>query len=221
MLDGSLKESEHTGSPAAVKRSRGCTPFVSVGVAAGVTACLVASGVAERLPALAWAAAYLFFVIEHDVRTLRIPNWLNFSAFAVVMLFSLVNGGLEGLGFALGGAGLAFALLFPVFALGWLGAGDVKAMMVLGALWGGSALPGLLWWMVVVGGGLALALVVVRGGLLDLLRRWGQFVKTLFYTRKLIYIPPSPGTAAAGGLPFAVAMGLGVAAHQLWGAPWA
>ena len=44
--------------------------------------------------------------------------------------------GAVGLGYALAGAGVALGVLFVPFVLRWLGAGDVKAMMVLGALWG-------------------------------------------------------------------------------------
>lgn len=222
-MDEKLKQmSTDNSHSATASNSRDlCSPVTSVAVAAGVTACLLGSGEAERLPTLAWAAVFLFLVIEYDVRTLRIPNWLNFSALAIALASSALFGGLAGLGTALGGAGLAFMLLFPAFAMGWLGAGDVKAVMVLGALWGAPVLPGLLWWMVVAGGLLAIALLTLCGGLPDLVRRWGRTLATFFFTRQIIYFAPRPGTPAAAGLPFGVAMGLGIAAHQMWGVPWA
>jgi prepilin peptidase CpaA len=212
---------DRSGAPPAVRPASLCSPITSVAIAAGVVGCLVGSGEVERLPALGGVAAFLFLVIEHDVRTLRIPNWLNFPAMLLALVYAAAIGGLAGLGDALGGIGLTFALLFPAFAMGWLGAGDVKAAMVIGALCGAARMPGLLWWMIVAGGSLALAFVVLRGGLLDLLGRWGRSVAAFCLTRQWVYLPPREGSAAAAGLPFGVAMGLGAAALQLWGAPWA
>jgi hypothetical protein len=37
-------------------------------------------------------------------------------------------------------------------------------------------------------------------------------------TRRVTYFGPAEG--ATTGLPFAVAMGLGAAAYQVWGMPW-
>jgi Flp pilus assembly protein protease CpaA len=112
-------------------------------------------------------------------------------------------------------------LLFGIpFAFGCLGAGDVKACMVLGALWGPVALLGAAWWMVVTGGVLAILIVAARGGLLDLIRRWSR---SLYYTvrlGRLTYLTPDASSAAACGLPFAVAIGVGAAAFQHWGNPW-
>jgi prepilin peptidase CpaA len=112
------------------------------------------------------------------------------------------------------GAGLMFAILFPAFAFRALGAGDVKALMVLGALWGPAmAIPALVW-MAAAGAVLAIGRVVVNGELGDLLRRWTTTVKLTFMARKIQYIPPADGSAAASGIPFAVAMGVGAIAFQ-------
>ncbi len=197
-----------------------CSPVTSMAVAAAVVACVVSSGEIERLPALGWVAAFLFLVVEHDVRTLRIPNWLTFPALALALAAAAVQGGFAGFGVAFGGTALAFLILFPAFAFGWLGAGDVKAAMVLGALCGAAAMPGLVWWMFVAGGALAIALVAAQGGLPDLLRRWGHTLSTFVLTRRWSYVGPAADSTVSTGLPFAVAMGLAVSALQLWGVPW-
>lgn len=190
-------------------------------VAALVVAGFVFSSSQTPLPALPWAAAFLFFAIQQDVRSLRIPNWLTLPALALALALGGVTGGLAGFGTALAGAGLALAILFVPFACNALGAGDVKAGMVLGALWGVEAFLPAFWWMVVAGGVLALVLVAASGGLPDLLSRWARSAKYSLYLRKIVYFQPGEQTAAAGGLPFAVAMGLGGVAQQLWGTPWA
>jgi prepilin peptidase CpaA len=151
---------------------------------------------------------------------MRIPNWLTIPSLVAVIAARAYAGAWPEMLGALAGTGLAFGLLFVPFALRWLGAGDVKAVMVLGALWGGGLLLPVLWWMLVAGGLLAAVMVAAGGGLPDLVRRWTMTAFTSLAMRRWSYFGPAPGTAAARGLPFAVAMGLGACAYQLWGSPW-
>ncbi len=195
-------------------------PGVSHAVALLVSAALLASAQEAPLPALGGAAVFLMLAVEQDVRRMRIPNWLTLPALLGALGYAGFAGGLLGLGTALFGALTGFAILFVPFLLRWLGAGDVKAVMVLGALWGAPVLLPVLWWMVVAGGLLALAVLITRGGFLDLLARWRDSARITFATRSWTYFQPQAGSVAAGGVPFAVAIGLGAAAFQLWGTPW-
>jgi prepilin peptidase CpaA len=182
---------------------------------------LVTSGSEGSLPTFGWAAAFLFAVVEEDVRRMRIPNWLTLPALAGALTYAAWVGGWTGLLYGLGGAAAGFALLFGPFAARWLGAGDVKAVMVLGALWGASVVLGLVWWMVLAGGLLGFAVLTVRGGLSEATNRWFRTVHMLVAARKFAYFPPGPEAIAAGRMPFGVAIALGVAGYQLWGVPWA
>jgi prepilin peptidase CpaA len=173
------------------------------------------------LPATAWAAAFLFLAIERDVRSMRIPNWLTGGGLAAALALAGATRGMVGAGFALAGAVAALAVLFVPFALRWLGAGDVKAMMVLGAFWGHELVLPTLFWMFIAGGALALALVAARGELADLATRWGRSLWITLSTGRPTFFAPAPGSAAGGGLPFAVAIGIGASMYQLWGFPWA
>jgi len=118
------------------------------------------------------------------------------------------------------GAGTALAVTFVPFALRWLGGGDVKASLVLGALWGSGDFLCAFWWMVIIGGVLAVMLVAAQGGLPDLLRRWLNSARITLASRRLTYFGAPAHAVARAGLPFAVCMGLGAAAYQLWGTPW-
>jgi prepilin peptidase CpaA len=189
--------------------------------AALVVACLFwSSTVGEPLPALGWAAAFLCLAIHQDVTRLRIPNWLTFPALAAAVTTAGITLGTHALAASLFGAGTALAILFFPFVSGWLGAGDVKATMVLGALWGSADLVGALWWMLVAGGLLALVVISLRGGLFEMLRRWLNSAQMSVQCRRIVYVGAPEGSTARSGLPFAVAMGLGAAAYQFWGAPW-
>lgn len=205
--------------PLATRRGLGL-PGASHAVALLVSALLLWSGQEAPLPALGGAAAFLLLAVEQDVRRMRIPNALTLPALAGALGYAAWSSGASGLLTALLGAGVAFAVLFVPFLLRWLGAGDVKAVMVLGALWGAPLLLPVLWWMVVAGGVLALGALGVRGGLLDLLARWRDSARVTFATRRWTYFRPRAGSMAAGGVPFAVAIALGATAFQLWGTPW-
>ena len=168
-------------------------------------------------PSIWWAAGFLFVVAEEDMRTRRIPNWLTAPALAVSLLLCTWSGGWSGAGTSLLGAVTAFTLLFPAFLLRWMGAGDVKSLMVLGALWGPLTLLGTLWWMLVAGGLLALVSASAQGRLLKIFRSWGYALSMSLASRRIVY----KGTnSVASGIPFGVAMGLGAIAYGLWGLPW-
>ena len=61
------------------------TEISAAAVAALVVACLVLSSSHMPLPALPWAAAFLFLAIQQDVRGMRIPNWLTLPSLVVAI----------------------------------------------------------------------------------------------------------------------------------------
>jgi len=185
-----------------------------------VAGLVLASPPPDRLPPFLGAAGYLLLAVESDVRCLRIPNWLNAAGLIAALGLAGWLGGLSGLGLALAGAGAALVIGFALFALGVIGAGDAKGVAVLGALFGLPALPGVLWWTTLAAGTLGIALILSRGEALDFARRWWLMALAFLLTRKPHYMPPASESAAATGLPFAIAMGLGTAANQVWGTPW-
>lgn len=68
-----------------------------------------------------------------DYRSNRIPNWLVLCFALSGVIFHVLTGGWSGLGLSLGGLGLGLAVLFPLFAIRAMGAGDVKLLAALGA----------------------------------------------------------------------------------------
>ena len=68
-----------------------------------------------------------------DLRSRRIPNWLTFGAAAAALVFHAVNGGGGGAVRSLGGCAAGIVLLVLPYALGGMGAGDVKLVGALGA----------------------------------------------------------------------------------------
>lgn len=101
--------------------------------------------------------------VVFDVRTRRIPNLLNFGAAAAALVFAFVAAGLPGAGTAAAAWLLGAALFFPVFALGGMGAGDVKLLAALAAWLGPMDAVYLALFTSMAGGVAALALAVGRG----------------------------------------------------------
>lgn len=158
--------------------------------------------------------------VEEDVRARRLPNRLTGFGLGAALLHAAWTAGIGGLLTALAGAAAGLAVLGVPFALRWLGAGDVKAAIALGALLGAESLASVLTWSTLFAGGIAFVLLATQGGLADLLRRWtASFLQSLAL-RRPCYLGPAAGSPAASGLPFGVALALGIAAHQTWGSTW-
>jgi len=190
---------------------------LAVATGALLAAPVLASGwvASMPLPILGWAAAFLFLAVERDVHCQRIPNWLTFPTLAAALLYGAFSGGSDAALDALLGAVAGFALLVLPYSLGALGAGDVKATMALGSLFGATDVASVVLLAIAFGGAFALLRLAREGGLVELGRRWLHSLATSLVTRRLVYFPPAPGAAAARGIPFAVAIALAVTAHQL------
>ena len=68
-----------------------------------------------------------------DIRTARIPNLLTFGAAAAALVYLSASNGWPGLAEAIEGWGVGVLLFAPFFALGGMGAGDVKLLSAIGA----------------------------------------------------------------------------------------
>ena len=116
---------------------------------------------------------------------LKVPNWLTFPLILSGWLLGVLHNfqalpestGVGGIGAALAGTFLGMALLYPVYLIGGMGAGDVKMQMGfgswIGAFYGLAASetqPGalsIIFWAfsiaVIVGGVIAAGMILVRG----------------------------------------------------------
>jgi prepilin peptidase CpaA len=144
----------------------------------------------DNWPLLLLCAAMVLAAVI-DGWKLKVPNWLTFplilSGWALGLAHDvglLAGTGEGGIGAALAGTGVGFALLLPVYAVGGMGAGDVKMQMGFGSwvgaffgLWPGL---GVIWWAfvvaVLIGGLIAVAMIAVRG----------QYRRNLANTREIV-----------------------------------
>ena len=100
-----------------------------------------------------------------DGRSLRVPNWLTFHFLIAGLIYAFLKGGSALFLTSLAGAGVGLLTLLPLYAIGGMGAGDVKLMAGLGAWLG----PWLVLWAFVAtamtGAVMAAAMIVYSGAL--------------------------------------------------------
>lgn len=132
----------------------------------------------EQLSHAAFAVSLLGGV--HDLLTRKIPNWLTFPAMFVgvaaqVWVFGWA-GALDGsLGLLLG-----FVLFFPIYAFGYMGAGDVKLLMAVGAWLGWHNCLKIAVVSVIFGAVYAFFEIIWRGRLMAVAYNTYSFLRALF-----------------------------------------
>ena len=140
----------------------------------------------------------------------RIPNWLILLGLLVGLLLHL-PGGVRQLLESVAGLALGILIFFLPFALGWLGAGDVKFMGVIGAMLGVGWIPRILFYSALAGGLLAVFAIFTKGVNIQLLRRTWRDIKLLLVSRGAMLPEPiaAKEESRASTIPYGVAIGVG------------
>jgi prepilin peptidase CpaA len=122
-----------------------------------------------------------------DIRSRRIPNWLVLAGLVVGVGWNVYAWGVvgkdSGLLRAAEGLGLGFILYFPLYLIRARGAGDVKLLAAVGAVVG----PGNCLWIflltAVLGGVLAIILLMFRGRMRKTFFNVGMIIEDLVHFR--------------------------------------
>lgn len=115
-----------------------------------------------------------------DLRSRNIPNWLTLGGIGAGLAVHAFLDGWTGLKFSGAGLGLAALIFLPLFALRFLGGGDVKLMAAVGALAGLQNLIGIFIVDTILGGAAALVLMVVKGRMKKTFANMGRLISSLF-----------------------------------------
>jgi prepilin peptidase CpaA len=111
-----------------------------------------------------------------DLRDGRIPNVLTFGSLVLALIVHGLLPQGHGWGHALLGLLAGGAIFFPFFALGGMGAGDVKLMAALGAWLGWQPALFVAMYGAVAGGVLAIVVALASGYLRQALTNLGQLL---------------------------------------------
>src|SRR6188474_970755 len=119
------------------------------------------SAIAEHWTA--WLVTVVLIVAAViDGFELKVPNWVTFPFILGGWLYSTLAFGWEGLGWSLLGTVIGLALLLPAYAIGGMGAGDVKLLAGVGAWIYGTNTVYAFSVSAIVGAVLAVALVLAN-----------------------------------------------------------
>ncbi len=152
-----------------------------------------------------------------DIVSHRIPNVLLAPALITALLVGATMGGLAGVVTALCGLGIGLAMLLPLYAMGAMGAGDVKLLGVAGAFLGpyGALITGVMTFIAgAIFGLLWISWRALRPTLESLLAR-------LMETRQRVANTPAPAIAGRRKSSFAYAPAIATgAAFAIWQQGW-
>lgn len=115
----------------------------------------------------------------YDFRFRRIPNWLNLAGVLAGITVNTWISGLSGLKSSAAGLGLAFAVYIVLYLLRAMGAGDVKLMAALGAIAGPDAWIRIFLLACILGGVIAIILLLTKGRVATTLWNVGFILKEL------------------------------------------
>ncbi|MBN6188056.1 prepilin peptidase [Aneurinibacillus sp. BA2021] len=150
-----------------------------------------------------------------DIRYRRIPNLVTLPGIAVGLLLNAVQGW-DPFVSALGGFLTGTALLFIPFALGGMGAGDVKLLACIGAFFGVRFVLVTAIFMGLVGGVLALFFMLKDGTLRMTCRRLIWMFAGMAGTHPLFRTETNPGKAGAFPYGIAIVIGCGIAGFYFY-----
>ena len=121
---------------------------------------------------------------------LRVPNWITFPLIISGWVYSTAYFGWAGLGWSLLGTAIGLMLLLPAYAIGGMGAGDVKLLAGVGAWAWGAATVYAFCVSAVVGGVIAIGMVLWR-------RDWHHHLHQFWNITNEILEVRDPNTLAA------------------------
>jgi prepilin peptidase CpaA len=145
-----------------------------------------------------------------DIKTHRIPNYLTFGTALAGLACGLIFHGWHGLANAFLGMLLGFAFLILPYMWGGMGAGDVKALAALGAWLGPLNTMYLFCYMGIAGGLISLGVLWWQGLLWHKVRSGWNAVLNLVLSRPAGLTAPAPPTQFTKGIPYGVAIALGM-----------
>ncbi len=149
---------------------------------------------------------------------LKVPNWVTFPFILSGWAYSTLAFGWEGLGWSLVGTLIGLALLLPAYAIGGMGAGDVKLLAGVGAWVYGTHTVYAFAVSAVVGAVLAIAMVLVR-------RAWKHHSAQFMVILNEILVIRNPEQLAAIAaqrkpsmllLPYGIPIAIGTIGYFVW-----
>ena len=149
---------------------------------------------------------------------LKVPNWITFPFVLCGWAYCVYANGWDGLGISLLGTAVGLGLLLPAYAIGGMGAGDVKLLAGVGAWVHSEDTFYAFCFTAVIGALLAIAMVLVR-------KSWNKHYAQFWVILSEIMVIKNPETLAGIAaerkpsmmlLPYGIPIAIGSIAYFAW-----
>lgn len=151
----------------------------------------------------------LVMALKSDIETCKIKNRLTLTFITIGIITNSIIYGYKGFKNSLLGIIIPIIVLFVLYALKMLGAGDIKLFSALGAVFGAQYIFDILAYSFVAGGIIALFLVIIRGNFKKRIRYLYNYLKLLILTFKFLPYTNFEDKEDGGKFPFGYAVFFG------------
>jgi prepilin peptidase CpaA len=154
--------------------------------------------------------------VYSDLRWRKIPNCLTLPAIVLGLVLNFLDNSWTGLFFSFLGFSVGLGLFFLPFALGGMGAGDVKFLSAIGAFLGAKAVFNVFLYACLAGGIIALYYIITQKKIIQTIKNLLLFFKYILFFRS-----PEIGAELfknpVGHIPYGLAVGMGAIGYLIWG----
>ncbi|MBI1977628.1 MAG: prepilin peptidase [Candidatus Omnitrophica bacterium] len=162
-----------------------------------------------QLAILSCTTLGILIAVVFDWKIRKIPNTLTFSLITMGLILNFLNQGFYGLGQSVFGLACGILLLLLPFAMGGVGAGDVKLLGAIGSLFGPEFIFKIFLASAVFGGLFSLIVMVKKGSLRKALQGIKNRIFYVLMTRKIPQEEKWLEPNSKIKIPYAIAIGSG------------
>lgn len=145
----------------------------------------------------------------NDIRAGKISNIIVYPFMTIGLLTNILFSGTSGFIRSLLGIAIPFILLISLYAIGFLGAGDIKLFCAIGSIGGPGFVLGCMAFSFLTGGVIAFIIMLLRKNLRHRFALLMEYIKNCFLTITIRPYTISKKQNDGGGFPFAPAAAIG------------
>lgn len=155
----------------------------------------------------------VLLAVASDMRTKKIKNGLNFFFIFFGLVLNVYMTGFSGLIDSLAGIAAPLALLITLYAMGMLGAGDIKLFAAIGSITGLDFILATMVLSFLIGGFICLVLLIAKGYGRQRSEVFKTYLKTCLLSIKIHDYKEYSSPDGAGWFRFSLAVAPAVAAQ--------
>jgi len=150
----------------------------------------------------------LLMSLISDVKTRKIKNLIVFPFMLMGILIGLCETGAMGALNSICGIILPILILFPLFVLQMLGAGDIKCFSAIGAIMGAGFVAESIIYSFIAGGVIAFIIMSINRNALERIKHLLNFIKTCILTLSITQYDDLRRSKGAFRFTYAIAAGI-------------